>query len=97
MSQLLGPDGEPLNPAAYFQLVPDEEIDRLYDTFDTDAPIWWQIEWNGARHFLVVFGWVCEPTEDGYAFWQFTKAELPVKVPEGYAHVDDRIEGATIQ
>ena len=28
MTSLLGPNGEPLNPAQYFQLVPDTTIER---------------------------------------------------------------------
>ena len=31
MSRLLGPNGEPINPAAYYQLVPDEVLNRIYD------------------------------------------------------------------
>ena len=93
------PDGEPLCgiPADYFQLVPDEALDEIYDTFDHDAPIAWQIEWDGERHELIAFGWVNKPTDEGYDFMEFWKISVPLKIPDGYVHIDAVPNERTIQ
>ena len=103
MSTLLGPDGEPLNPAEYFQLVPDTTIDAIYDAFDTDLPMSWLVEWTGLCYELIVFGWVSQTTDEGYEYAAFEKAgEIPkgsmltisrrrsVEIPKGYVHVADQ-------
>ena len=90
MSKLLGPNGEPINPAAYYQLVPDDVLDSIYDAFDTDAPMAWDIEWTGERHNLIVYGWGDIATTDkGHSFQEYGKVVFPMQVPEGYVYVDN--------
>ena len=97
MDSLLGPDGEPLNPAEFFNLVPEETLDEIYDAFNVDAPLSWQIEWDGFKHHLVVFGWVAATSDEGYAYEEFTKISVPIEIPKGYVHVDDLSDERTIQ
>ena len=94
MSSLLGPNGEPLNPAQFFQLVDDATVDEIYDAFDPDAPMTMQIEWTGRRHNLIVFGWSPAVTDEGDDFEEFRKVSVPIQIPPGFTYVNP---GRTIQ
>ena len=97
MSTLLRPNGTPVNPAAYFQLVPDETLDEIYNAFNSDAPMRFEIEWDGMRHNLLVYGWVLQKTDAGCDFNEVRKATVRLNIPKGYVCIGDLSDERTIQ